>query len=76
VIGELLLALVLSARRPYWLGVVLVLGIHGFAMVITNVWFFSVSNIVLVTLLLPRRSPTATVRGPDRVDYLPEVSPE
>lgn len=54
VIGELLLAFVLLARRPYWLGVVLVAGIHGFAMVVTNVWFFSVSNIVAVTLLLPR----------------------
>jgi Vitamin K-dependent gamma-carboxylase len=63
VIGELLLALVLSARRPYWLGVVLAVGIHGFAMVITNVWFFSVSNIVAVTLLLPRRTPRARVRS-------------
>jgi hypothetical protein len=56
VIGELLLAFVLWARRPYWLGVALVVGIHGFAMVVTNVWFFSVSNIVVVILLLPRRA--------------------
>jgi hypothetical protein len=53
--AELLLAFVLSVRRPYWLGVLLVVSIHGFAMVMTNVWFFSVSNIVTVTLLLPRR---------------------
>lgn len=54
VIGELLLAFVLSARRPYWLGVALVVGIHVFAMVVANVWFFSVSNIVAVILLLPK----------------------
>lgn len=54
VVGELLLAFVLWARRPYWLGVALVVGIHVFAMIVTNVWFFSVSNIVVVTLLLPR----------------------
>jgi hypothetical protein len=53
--AELLLAFVLSVRRPYWLGVLLVASIHGFAMVMTNVWFFSLSNIVTVTLLLPRR---------------------
>jgi hypothetical protein len=58
--SELLLAFVLTARRPYWLGVVLVVGIHTFAMLVTNVWFFSVSNMVLVTLLLPR----ATERRP------------
>lgn len=54
VIGELLLAVVLLARGPYWLGVVLVATIHLFAIVVTNVWFFSVSNIVVVALLLPR----------------------
>jgi hypothetical protein len=53
--SEFLLAFVLATRRPYWLGVVLVVGIHTFAMVVTNVWFFSVSNIVIVILLLPRR---------------------
>jgi hypothetical protein len=53
--SEFLLAFVLATRRPYWLGVVLVVGIHTFAMVVTNVWFFSVSNIVIVVLLLPRR---------------------
>jgi hypothetical protein len=52
--GEFLLALVLAVRRPYWLGVLLVVGIHGFAMLMTNVWFFSVSNILAVSLLLPR----------------------
>lgn len=56
VLGELALALVLWARRPYWLGVGLVAGIHVFAMVVTNVWFFSVSNIVAVSMLLPRLS--------------------
>jgi hypothetical protein len=61
--AELLLAFVLAARRPYWLGVLLVTGIHGFAMVMTNVWFFSVSNIVAVTLLLPRRSLPVPVTG-------------
>ena len=61
VLGELLLACVLSARRPYWLGVLLVVGIHTFAILVTNVWFFSVSNIVAVTLLLPRRSLPARV---------------
>jgi hypothetical protein len=57
--AELLLALVLAARRPYWLGILLVAAIHGFAMAVTNVWFFSVSNVVVVALLLPRRSPAA-----------------
>jgi hypothetical protein len=62
VIAELLLAFVLWARRPYWLAVVLVVAIHGFAMLATNVWFFSVSNIVAVTLLMPRRSLPAPAR--------------
>jgi hypothetical protein len=59
--AELALAFVLAARRPYRLGVMLVAGIHGFAMAVTNVWFFSVSNVVLVALLLPRRSPARRV---------------
>jgi hypothetical protein len=61
--SEFLLAFVLLARRPYWLGVVLVVGIHTFAMVVTNVWFFSVSNIGIVALLLPRRSRPVEVAG-------------
>jgi hypothetical protein len=64
VTAELSLALVLAARRPYWLGVLLVAGIHVFAMLVTNVWFFSVSNIVAVSLLLPRRVANVSRVGP------------
>lgn len=64
VAGELLLGLVLLARRPYWLGVLLVVGVHGFAMLVMNVWFFSVSSVVAVTLLLPRRPPRAALALP------------
>jgi hypothetical protein len=52
--AELALALVLWLRRPYWLGVALVIGIHTFATLVTNVWFFSASIIALVMILLPR----------------------
>jgi len=52
--AELVLALVLWARRPYWLGVFLVVGIHTFGTIVTNVWFFSASTITAVVVLLPR----------------------
>lgn len=52
--AELLLAFVLWARRPYWLGVLLAVGIHTFGALVTNVWFFSASMIAAVALLLPR----------------------
>jgi hypothetical protein len=52
--AELALALVLWARRPYWLGVLLVVCIHAFGTIVTNVWFFSASTITAVVLLLPR----------------------
>jgi hypothetical protein len=51
---EIALAGVLLARRPYWLGVALALAIHVAGAAMTNVWFFSASMIVGVTLLLPR----------------------
>lgn len=51
--AELALACVLWARRPYWLGVALALGIHGFGALATNVWFFSAQAIAAVALLLP-----------------------
>jgi len=49
------LAVVLFLRRPYWLGVALVLAVHGFGAAMTNVWFFSASMIAAVVCLLPRR---------------------
>ena len=55
--GEMALAFVLWARRPYWLGVLLVVGIHVFATLNTNVWFFSASIIGLVVILLPKPQP-------------------
>ena len=64
--AEIALGVVLVARRPYWLGVLLVFGIHTFAMLVTNVWFFSVSAIALVVLLLPRRAGPETARLPSR----------
>jgi len=56
VLGELTLAIVVLVRRPYWLGVALAVGIHGFGTLATNVWFFSASMIAAVALLVPRRS--------------------
>ncbi len=55
---ELALAGVLLARRPYWLGAALVVGVHAFGAFMTNVWFLSATMIAGVLLLLPR-SPTA-----------------
>jgi hypothetical protein len=54
-LAEISLGVVLFLRRPYWLGVALVVGIHTFATLVTNVWFFSASAIGCVVLLLPRR---------------------
>jgi hypothetical protein len=51
---ELTLAVVLLARRPFWLGVGLALAIHAFGAFITNVWFLSLTMIASVVLLLPR----------------------
>lgn len=53
--AELALGAVLVARRPYWLGVALVVGIHTVGALITNVWFFSATMIAAVMTLLPRR---------------------
>jgi hypothetical protein len=52
---EVALAVVLFARRPYWLGAALALGLHAFGALVTNVWFFSGSMVAAVLLLLPRR---------------------
>lgn len=54
VLGELTLAGVVLARRPYRLGVALAVGIHGFGTLATNVWFFSASMVAAVALLVPR----------------------
>ncbi|MCL2450694.1 MAG: hypothetical protein FWD17_17240 [Polyangiaceae bacterium] len=66
--GELALAGVVFARRPYWLAVALAVSIHGFGTVVTNVWFFSATMIAAVALLLPRpRSSSATAGARERV---------
>jgi hypothetical protein len=52
--AEITLGVVLWARRPYWLAVLLVVGIHTFAVAVTNVWFFSVAMIGLVVILMPK----------------------
>jgi hypothetical protein len=54
--GELALGLLLIARRGRPLALVLVLGIHVFAALFVNVWFFSASMIAQVGLLFPRRA--------------------
>jgi len=54
---------VLWARRPYWLGVALVIGIHTFGTLVTNVWFFSAQTIAAVVLLLPRGRPPTVASG-------------
>jgi hypothetical protein len=54
VAAELVLAGVLAARRPYWLGAALAVGIHGVGAFVTNVWFLSATMIAAVVLLLPR----------------------
>jgi hypothetical protein len=53
---ELTLGAVIFARRPYWLAAALVVGIHAFGALITNVWFFSASMATGVLILFPRRS--------------------
>jgi hypothetical protein len=55
--SEIALGVVLFARRPYWLAAALVLGIHGFGALVTNVWFFSASMAAGVLILMPRRRP-------------------
>jgi hypothetical protein len=52
--GELTLAAVVLARRPYWLGATLAVCIHGFGTLMTNVWFFSATMVAAVLLVLPR----------------------
>jgi Vitamin K-dependent gamma-carboxylase len=61
-LGEISLGIVLFVRRPYWLAAVLVVGIHGFGALVTNVWFFSASMAAAVLLLLPRPRARAAVR--------------
>jgi hypothetical protein len=51
---ELTLGAVILVRRPYWLAVALVIGIHTFGALVTNVWFFPVSMAAGVLLLFPR----------------------
>jgi hypothetical protein len=51
---ELALGVVLAIRRPYWLAAGLVVAIHSFGTMLTNVWFFSASMIAGVLILLPR----------------------
>jgi hypothetical protein len=52
--SEIVLGVAMLARGPYWGAVGLALGIHAFGALITNVWFFSVSMVAGVVLLLPR----------------------
>ncbi len=59
VVAELTLAVVLLLRRPYWLGVLLVVGIHMFGTLVTNVWFFSATMIMAVVVLLRAKDATA-----------------
>jgi hypothetical protein len=54
IVSEVLLACVLLARRPYWLGAALTVAVHGFGAFITNVWFLSATMIASVLCLLPR----------------------
>jgi hypothetical protein len=54
IVLEVALGCVLWARRPYWLGVALVLAIHLFGAAMTNVWFLSATMVAGVVLLLPR----------------------
>lgn len=54
---ELTLGAVILVRRPYWLAAALVLAIHVFGALVTNVWFFSASMAAGVLLLLPRGTP-------------------
>jgi hypothetical protein len=51
---ELTLGVVMAIRRPYWLAAGLVLAVHSFGAMLTNVWFFSASMIAGVLVLLPR----------------------
>jgi hypothetical protein len=55
---EISLGAVLLARRPRWLAVALVVGIHTVGAFVTNVWFFSVSMIAGVLILFPRPRPS------------------
>jgi hypothetical protein len=61
-LGEISLGIVLFARRPYWLAAALVVAIHGFGALVTNVWFFSASMAAAVLLLVPRPRARASVR--------------
>jgi hypothetical protein len=61
VAGELGLAVVAVARRPYWLGAALAVCIHGFGTLVTNVWFFSATMIAAMVLLVPRSQAHAAV---------------
>jgi hypothetical protein len=64
VLLEMGLAIVLLARRGYWLGVSLAVAVHVVGAVLTNVWFFSASMIAAVVLLLPRDRAPATRSAP------------
>ena len=56
IVSELALAGVLAARRPWWLGAALAVGVHAFGAFITNVWFLSATMIAGVVLVLPRKA--------------------
>ena len=62
VVGELLLSLLLLLRRGRPLAIALVTGIHLFAALALNVWFFGASMIALVAIIFPRRPAGAPVR--------------
>jgi hypothetical protein len=53
--GELLLAALLFVRRGRPLAIVLAVGIHLFAALMLNVWFFGASMVAQVALLFPTR---------------------
>ena len=55
VAGELLLAALLFARRGRPLAIALAVGIHLFAALMLNVWFFGASMVAQVALLFPTR---------------------
>ncbi len=54
--GEMTLGLLLLLRRGRPLAIALALGIHGFAALAVNVWFFGASMIAQVVLLFPQRA--------------------
>jgi hypothetical protein len=57
VLAELALGALLVARRGRLVAVALAVSIHGFAALMTNVWFFGASMVAAVLILFPKRAP-------------------